>query len=196
MQALPLLWSHGEPYLPRGLDALDDSQADHDPSHKQGQGHLPVQAAGVVDGAGNVESLAVPEVSGGRALLTLRHHDYNNNEERQGNGINCAPSMESANIQNHCWTCNLVMHFTANLQIASGGGSTQMFCLRKSSKNHNVMSCFQNIKVQKYEQQNLLESIKRFLLKCCIHWFIITITAASTHVFKTYTDHTRQKPPS
>lgn len=53
------------PYLPRGLDALDDSQADHDPSHQQGQCHFPVQAAGVVDGAGYVESLAVPEVSGG-----------------------------------------------------------------------------------------------------------------------------------
>lgn len=52
-------------YLPRGLDALDDSKADQDPSHQQGQGHLPVQATCVVDGAGDVESLAVPEVSGG-----------------------------------------------------------------------------------------------------------------------------------
>ncbi len=31
----------------------------------------------VFNGAGNVESLAVPEVSGGRALFTLGHHDYN-----------------------------------------------------------------------------------------------------------------------
>lgn len=53
------------PYLPGGLDALDDSQADHDPSHQQGECHLPVQAAGVVDAARDVESLAVPEVSGG-----------------------------------------------------------------------------------------------------------------------------------
>lgn len=80
------------PYLPRGLDALDDSQTDHYPSHQQGQGHLPVQAAGVVDGAGDVERLAVPEVSGGRALLTLWHHDCNSNKEREGNGINCADS--------------------------------------------------------------------------------------------------------
>lgn len=52
-------------YLPRGLDALDDSQADHDPSHQQGYCHLPVEAACVIDGAGDVESLAVPKVSGG-----------------------------------------------------------------------------------------------------------------------------------
>lgn len=42
------------PHLPRGLNALDDSQADQDPSHQQGQGHLPVQATCVVDGAGDV----------------------------------------------------------------------------------------------------------------------------------------------
>lgn len=53
------------PYLPRGLDALDDSHADQDPGDQQGQGHLPVQPAGVVDGAGDVESLPVPEVGGG-----------------------------------------------------------------------------------------------------------------------------------
>lgn len=53
------------PYLPRGLDALDDSQTDQDPSHQQGQCHLPVQAARVINGAGDVESLAVPKVSGG-----------------------------------------------------------------------------------------------------------------------------------
>lgn len=52
-------------HLPRGLDALDDCQADQDPSHQQGQGHLPVQATGFVDGAGDVQSLAVPEVGGG-----------------------------------------------------------------------------------------------------------------------------------
>ena len=81
------------PYLPRGLDALDDSQADQDPSYQKGQGHLPVQAAGVIYRAGDVESLAVPEVSGGRALLTLRLHDYNSNEEREGNGINSAANI-------------------------------------------------------------------------------------------------------
>lgn len=53
------------PYLPRGLDALDDSHADQDPGYQQGQGHLPVQPASVVDGAGDVESLPVPEVGGG-----------------------------------------------------------------------------------------------------------------------------------
>lgn len=53
------------PYLPRGLDALDDSHADQDPGHQQGQGHLPVQPSSVVNGAGDIESLAVPEVSGG-----------------------------------------------------------------------------------------------------------------------------------
>ena len=53
------------PYLPGGLDALDDSQTDHDPRHQQGQGHLPVQAACVVNGARDVEGLAVPKVSGG-----------------------------------------------------------------------------------------------------------------------------------
>lgn len=76
------------PYLPRGLDALDDSQADQDPSHQQGEDHLPVQATRVVDAAGDVESLAVPEVSGGRALLTLRHHDYN--DQKEGMGMNSA----------------------------------------------------------------------------------------------------------
>lgn len=83
------------PYLPRGLDALDDSQADQDPSHQQGQHHLPVQAPRVVDGAGDVESLAVPEVSGGRALFTLWHHDYNGNKERAGNGIKFSNSQVS-----------------------------------------------------------------------------------------------------
>lgn len=63
-------------YLPRRLDALDDGQADQDPGDKQGQGHLPVQAARVVDAAGDVESLPVPEVSGGRALLALRLHNF------------------------------------------------------------------------------------------------------------------------
>lgn len=53
------------PYLPRGLDAFDDCQADHDPSHQQGQRHLPVQAPSVVDGAGDVQGLSVPEVRGG-----------------------------------------------------------------------------------------------------------------------------------
>lgn len=67
------------PYLPRWLDAFDNCQADHDPSHQQGQSHLPVQAACVVDGAGNVKSLAVPEVSGGWALLALWHHNCNSN---------------------------------------------------------------------------------------------------------------------
>lgn len=74
-------------YLPRGLDALDNRQADQDPSHQQGQGHLQVQAACVIDGAGDVESLAVPEVSGGRAFLTLRHHDYSSKDEGRGNRI-------------------------------------------------------------------------------------------------------------
>lgn len=64
------------PYLPRGLDALDDGHADQDPGYQQGQGHLPVQPTGVVDGAGDVESLTVPEVGGGWALLTFRHHDW------------------------------------------------------------------------------------------------------------------------
>lgn len=70
------------PYLPRGLDALDDRHADQDPGHQQGQRHLPVQPAGVVNGAGDVESLAVPEVSGGRALLTFRHHDCGGVKEK------------------------------------------------------------------------------------------------------------------
>lgn len=74
-QTRPCCGGEENPYLPRGLDALDDSHADQDPGHQQGQGHLPVQPAGVVNGAGDVESLAVPEVSGGRALLTFRHHD-------------------------------------------------------------------------------------------------------------------------
>lgn len=86
-------------YLPRGLDALDDSQADQDPSHQQGECHPPVQAAGVVDAAGDIESLAVPEVSGGRALLTLWLHDYNSNKEKEGNGINSA-TVESSFTRN------------------------------------------------------------------------------------------------
>lgn len=72
------------PYLPRWLDALDDSQADQDPGHQQGQDHLPVQAARVIDRAGDVESLAVPEVSGSRAFITLWHHDCNNNNNEDG----------------------------------------------------------------------------------------------------------------
>lgn len=67
-------------YLPRGLDAFDDSEADHDPSHQQRQRHFPVETACVLDGAGDVESLAVPEVSGGRALLTLRLDNYDRKE--------------------------------------------------------------------------------------------------------------------
>lgn len=63
-------------YLPGRLDALDDGQTDHDPGHQQGQGHLPVQAARAVDGVADVESLTVPEVSGGRAPLALGLHDY------------------------------------------------------------------------------------------------------------------------
>lgn len=52
-------------YLPRGLDTLNDCQADHDPGHQQRQSHLPVQTASVIDGAGDVESLPVPEIGGG-----------------------------------------------------------------------------------------------------------------------------------
>lgn len=62
-------------YLPRGLDAFNDRQADQDPGHQQGQGHLPVQAAGVVDAAGDVQRLTVPEVGGGRAFLTFWFHN-------------------------------------------------------------------------------------------------------------------------
>lgn len=100
------------PYLPRGLDALDDSQADQDPSHQQGQHHLPVQAPGVVDGAGDVESLAVPEVSGGRALVTLWHHDYNGNKERARNGIKFSNSQVSTYKKSA--TANLVRSFTGH----------------------------------------------------------------------------------
>jgi len=67
------LWRE-RPYLPRGLDALDDGHADDDPGAQQGQGHLPVEAACVVDAAGDVQRLPVPEVGRGRALLTLRLH--------------------------------------------------------------------------------------------------------------------------
>ena len=63
-------------YLPRGLDTLDDGQANDDPGAQQGQGHPPVEAARVVDTAGDVQRLPVPEVGGGRALLTLWLHHY------------------------------------------------------------------------------------------------------------------------
>ena len=66
---LPLQWwwwfRRETPYLPRGLDALHDGHADDDPGSQQGQGHPPVEAAGVVDAAGDVERLPVPEVGGG-----------------------------------------------------------------------------------------------------------------------------------
>lgn len=63
------------PYLPRGGDALDDSEADNDPGHQQRQGHFDVEAAALCDGAGGVESLSIPEVGGGRALVTFGLHD-------------------------------------------------------------------------------------------------------------------------
>lgn len=53
------------PYLPGGLDALDDGQADNDPGPQQGQGHPPIQPAAVIDGAGDVQGLPVPEIGGG-----------------------------------------------------------------------------------------------------------------------------------
>ena len=75
VRAAPALVGRETPYLPRGLDALNDGHADDDPGAQQGQGHPPVEAARVVDAAGDVEGLPVPEVGGGRALLTLWLHD-------------------------------------------------------------------------------------------------------------------------
>lgn len=70
-------------HLPRRLDALNDGQADYGPGRQQGQGHLPVDAARVVDAAGDVEGLAVPEVSGGRAPLALRLHHFGGKRRRR-----------------------------------------------------------------------------------------------------------------
>lgn len=58
-------------HLPRRLDALDVGEADQSPGRQQRQSHLPVKATKVVDTAGNVEGLAVPEVSSGCAPLTF-----------------------------------------------------------------------------------------------------------------------------
>lgn len=77
------------PYLPRGLDALDDGQTDQDPGHQQAQGHLPVQPAAVVDAAGDVESLSVPEVSGGRTLLALWLHNCDRKGGKSTNNTKC-----------------------------------------------------------------------------------------------------------
>lgn len=90
-------------YLPRGLDALDDSQADHNPSHQQWQRHLPVQPACVVDSAGDVKSLTVPEVSGGWALLTLWLNNYSMRGEvskRKRAAEHIIDTLASVSIQN------------------------------------------------------------------------------------------------
>lgn len=139
------------PYLPGGLDALDDSQTDHDPSHQQGQGHLPVQAAGVVNGAGYVESLAVPEVSGGWAFLTLWLHNYNSGE-REGNAINSAQTVQCAHIQN---TCNRNFKISKVrypvCREATFRGLYSLHCWRDYSKwfpkQMNLLQVFPKIKV-------------------------------------------------
>lgn len=68
------------PYLPRRLDALDEAEADQGPGRQQGQSQLPVKATKVVDTTGNVEGLAVPEVSGGCAPLAFWLHYFGGRE--------------------------------------------------------------------------------------------------------------------
>lgn len=49
-------------HLPGRCDPFNDGQADDDPGHQERQGHLDVEASALCDGAGDVQSLTVPEV--------------------------------------------------------------------------------------------------------------------------------------
>lgn len=52
-------------YLPGGGDPFDDGEADDNPGYEERQGHFDVEAAALSDGAGGVQSLAIPEVGCG-----------------------------------------------------------------------------------------------------------------------------------
>lgn len=58
-------------HLAGGLGAAEDAEVDHEPGQRQAERLLPLHAAAGLQRRGDVQGLPVPEVLGGRRLLTL-----------------------------------------------------------------------------------------------------------------------------
>lgn len=58
-------------HLAGGLSATEDAEIDHQPGQRQAECLLPLDAAAGLQRWGDVQGLPVPEVLGGRRLLTL-----------------------------------------------------------------------------------------------------------------------------
>lgn len=82
--------------LPRGLDAFDHGKADKSPSGKEAASESGVQASTFPNGICHIQSVAVPEIGGGRTALTLSFYKKEQEQKvMQGLGETTGENKES-----------------------------------------------------------------------------------------------------